>query len=204
MRLEDATRPELLTALRALLEERASMSRRVSELEAEFQRLSAECAAVEHENATLTHLQVATRLLHRTLDRKQVINSIHEILINLVGSEHLALFEVEKRQQRLVLISSFGIDAGQYAEVPLATGIVGECARSGLIHVRAAEAPPDEPAACVPLHFDGNVTGVLVLFRLLEHKLGFEDVDYALFELLSRQAAIALLSTSATGVRRWR
>src|SRR5437773_260151 len=50
-------------------------------------------------------------------------------------------------------------------------------------------------AAALPLRLDEHVTGGIVLFSLLAHKSGFEDVDYDLFDLLTRHAAIALHCT---------
>jgi GAF domain-containing protein len=67
-----------------------------------------------------------------------------------------------------------------------------------------ADAATRKPSACVPLVVDGRTVGVLALFRLLAHKSGFEEVDYALLELLSQQAGVALVSTYATGAWRWR
>jgi GAF domain-containing protein len=209
MRLEDATRPELLTALRALLEERDELRQRSAVLEDELQRVARECALTERENATLTHLQVANRLMHRTLDGTKVLKSIQEIIINLVGCEQIGLFEREKRpRDRLTLISSYGIDEKSWQYVALDDGPIGECARTGALWMAGPgdrpEATSRQPSACVPLLLDGRTVGVLVLFRLLAHKNGFEDVDYALLELLSQQAGVALVSTYATGAWRWR
>jgi hypothetical protein len=207
MRFEDATRPQLLTALRSLLQERDQLQRRLAELEEANQRMQRDCATVERENATLSHLQVASRLLHRTLDRKEVVTAIQEIIINLVGSEQVALFDYETKRQRLVLISSFGVDEQAYAELGLDAGAIGDCARSGEIQLMPsdeADAANGRPSVCVPLRVGKRVAGVLVLFRLLAHKVGFEEVDFAIFDLISQQGGVALISTYPTGARPWK
>jgi hypothetical protein len=209
MRLEDATRPELLTALRALIEEREELQHKSAAQEDELQRVMREAAIIERENAALTHLQVANRLLHRTLDGTKVLKSMQEIIINLIGCEQIALFEREKRpRDRLALISSYGIDEKSWQFVAIDDGPIGECAATGRMWLSGPGDLPDatarKPSACVPLNVDGRTVGVLVLFRLLAHKNGFEDIDYALLEMLSQQAGVALVSTYATGAWRWR
>jgi nitrate/nitrite-specific signal transduction histidine kinase len=207
MRFDEASRPELLTALRSLLKEHEEMQQQLKELEAAHRRLVREHAALERENATLSHLQVASRLLHRSLDRKEVTTAIQEIIINLVGSEQVALFDYEGRSKRLTLISSFGIDAQAWASIPVGEGPIGDCIRTGEIQILLdEEADPAEgrPSVCVPLRLDQKVMGVLVLFKLLAHKTGLEEVDFALFDLLSQQAGVALVSTSPTGARLWK
>jgi hypothetical protein len=207
VRFDEATRPQLLIALRSLLTERDDLQRKVSELEYENQRISQESATFERENATLSYLQVASRLLHRSLDRKQVVTAIEEVVVNLIGCEQVALFDYEVRGKQLALISSFGIDQEKYKTLPIGDGPIGDCVRTGEIQlsVDADGGQPDgAPTACVPLKLENRVVGVLVLFKLLIHKTGLEDTDLALFDLISQQGGVALVSTYPTGVRSWR
>lgn len=197
MRLEDATRPELLTVLRALLQERDDLQRRVDGLEAAHDRLAREHAVVDREHAVVSQLHVASRLLHRSLDRGRVVTAILEVCIDLIGSEHVALFEREA--DRLRLIASYGVDQTAHASIPVGEGAIGEAARTAAIQLATsdgADADRARPAACVPLCVAGQAVGVLVLFRLLPHKRGFGQVDFALFELLSEQAGVALAATA--------
>jgi GAF domain-containing protein len=46
--------------------------------------------------------------------------------------------------------------------------------------------------ACIPLSLDGQVTGVIAIFRLLSHKPALAAADKELFDLLASQAAVAL------------
>jgi GAF domain-containing protein len=49
--------------------------------------------------------------------------------------------------------------------------------------------------ACIPLRLDGVVTGAIVVYRLLPHKPGLEEIDFELFDLLALHAATALRFT---------
>ena len=51
--------------------------------------------------------------------------------------------------------------------------------------------------ACVAMRLDQRVTGVLVLFRMLEQKVRLETVDRELLDLMATHAASALFMTRA-------
>jgi hypothetical protein len=196
VRLEDATRPELLTVLRSLLQERDELQRRIDELELAHERLRREHAAVERDHAVGSHLQVAGRLLHRSLDRRQVLTAILEICINLVGCEEIALFERGGDGERLGLIASFGVDEAAWASVAIDAGAIGQAAATASIQLAGGDSGDGTPVACVPLCVERHVVGVLVLFRLLPHKAGFEPVDLALFDLLREEGGVALAASA--------
>lgn len=137
--------------------------------EQELDSLRAQLAELEQQHAHLTCLYVACSRLHASPDREDVIAAIHEIVINLIGCEELAVYE--KHGERLSLISSFGIEPGNTPAFENATAVV-------------------------PLVLDGRETGAIVLFRLLDHKPGLEPIDHELFELLTTHAATALHATA--------
>ena len=206
MRLEDATRAQLLTVLRSLLHDRDELQRRIDALEDAHERLGREHAALEREHAIVSQLHVAARLMHGSLDRGRVVAAIVEICINLVGSEEVALFERDEARPRWRLVGSFGVDEAAYASVPIDEGPIGAAARTASIQLLAPEdadagatAADGPPAACIPLRAGDAVIGVLVLFRLLPHKTGFEPVDLALFDLLCEQGGVALAATTEAG-----
>lgn len=199
MRLEDATRPELLTVLRSLLQERDELQHRLDLLAEAHAEVARELAGIEREHAIVSQVHVATRLLHRTLDRRQVVTAILEVCINLVGSEQVALFERDDDPQRLNLIASFGVDETAYATVSIEHGAIGDAARGGIIQLATpeeADAADGKPAVCIPLRVGDAVAGVIVMFRLLPHKAGFEQVDFALFDVLSEHAGVALAASA--------
>jgi hypothetical protein len=147
------------------------------------------------ENAKLINLHVASQRLHEGRARPEVLLAIEEIVINLIGSEELGVFELSPDRTSLVLVSSFGIDAARYATIPVGEGVIGRVAETGEaylhLHPRDSRAE-DDLTACVPLRLCGRVVGLLAIFRLLDQKPVMVDVDRAILDLVSIQAAPAL------------
>jgi nitrate/nitrite-specific signal transduction histidine kinase len=162
---------------------------------ADLAELRERCTALEAEVGTLSNLYVASQRLHETLDRSEVLRAIEEILINLVGSEELAIFEVDARATTLSLISSFGIERERYEQRPLGDGPLARAVRTGKTVVVSDETrSEDEPhlTACVPLKLRERVIGVIAVFQLLPQKPRLEALDHDLFELLTTAGATAL------------
>ena len=193
---------EQVATLRAANEryesEHARLSAQLDRTRAESQSYSSRYAEIETQNSNLANLYVASYRLHGTLDRKEVIDTLQEIIANLIGSEEAGLYELDEHMQTLELIASFGLAPDAQRSVPLGSGRVGQAARSGEIFV--AEPATSEADgglnACIPLKLDGKVTGAVAIYRLLPQKSGFEEVDRELFELLATHAAMALYCTS--------
>src|SRR5262249_53446882 len=139
--------------------------------------------------------------LHGTLDRAQVLDAIEEIIVNLIGSEELAIFELTADGLALSLVACRGIEAARYRTIPIGRGQIGQTAETGELFAAEPAGPkavlPEERnlSACIPLVLDGRVIGEIAIFRLLSQKEGFTEFDEELFELLSRQAASALFCT---------
>lgn len=160
--------------------------RGLDEAEIRALQLERDCAAAEAGRAELAKLLVAVTALHQTLRREPVLEALQEILINLIGTEDFAVFEVEPDGE-LSLAASFGGDR----DARLAdAGPVRDVVASG--EARLAPAGAAGPAACVPLAVDGRVTGALAVYTLLPQKPGFEAFDHELFGLLATHAATAL------------
>jgi GAF domain-containing protein len=156
------------------------------------------CSALESEVGMLSNLYVASQRLHETVDRASVLRAIEEILINLVGSEELAIFELDASATSLSRSWSFGIERQRYLERALDDGPIGRAVRTGQTVVVDGERPADEPrlTACVPLKLRDRVIGVIVIFGLLPQKPRLEAVDRELFDLLATAAATALHSAA--------
>jgi GAF domain-containing protein len=165
----------------------------VARLEAERGRLACDLFEAEHQNANLANLCVASHRLHSTIDRADVLAGIQEIIVNLVGSEELMIWEVcEHDTPRLV--ASVGVQAGRIDDLPgNARNQIEECMRSRQLWVREGVAGPSDPlTACIPMVVNERPTGVIAIFRLLQQKNGLADVDLELFAVLATQAATAL------------
>jgi nitrate/nitrite-specific signal transduction histidine kinase len=181
--------------------EQNDLRRQLAEIEAANQKYSNQYLEVEQQNNNLANLYVASFQLHSTLDRDEVVSAIQEIIINLIGSEELAIYEMSADAATLRLVGHFGIDPVAYATVPVGSGIIGKTAVSGEVYfpgipARGVDlAPTPREAnltACVPLKLQDKVIGALAVFRLLPQKSGLEAVDLELFNLLGTHAATAL------------
>jgi GAF domain-containing protein len=180
----------------------AQLHIQLTHIEEENQRFSEKYVEVEQHNANLANLYVASYRLHSTLNRKEVLETIQEIIINLIGSEELGIFELGPESRALNLVSSFGIESERYRNIALGSGLIGNVALTGETYLAehvngngaagAARAEEAHLTSCIPLKVDGNVTGAIAIFRLLQHKDGLQEVDHELFQLLATHAATAL------------
>ncbi len=180
--------------------DRDALHARLAEIERESRRFSEEYVEVERRNNDLMNLYVASYRLHATVERREIVSTIQEIVANLVGCEEQALFELDRSAGLLRLVASVGVDPELYASVRPGQGAIGRCVASGETYVAAragarADTEPDL-TACIPLRLDGQITGAIALFRMLPQKPQLEDVDHELFDLLATHAATALYCTA--------
>ena len=175
----------------------------VQGLQAENERLRTLVDSLKAESeaqvSNLASLYVAVTSVHGALDRPSVLSSVQEIVTNLVGSEEMAIFEIDASNSRLVLLASTGIEPGPYQEISVGEGAIGKAATGArLIRPEGGSLTEDGDAslsACIPLKIAGRVVGVLAVFRLLPHKGHLDAVDLDLFDVLAAHAASALLFT---------
>jgi len=199
-----ALRREVATARSAMerrAEDEARLRRQLASLEDEGGRLSERYLEVEEQNANLANLYVASYRLHGTLDRKDVLEAIHEIVANLVGSEQLAIYSTRPESGTLELTTAIGVVPEPPSTIPIGRGLIGAAVRDGKTYLFESTGDPDrlpherDLTACVVLKLDGVVTGVLAIFRLLPQKSAFGALDRELFDLLATHAATALFCT---------
>ncbi len=174
-------------------DERERLRARLAEIEAENQRVCDEYVAIQERSTELAQLYVALERIHGGVSRAETLSALQEIVINVVGSEELAVFE--RRGDRLVLVQSFGIDPEPWREVPADRGAIGAAAAGRLwVAGRDGEGAPGEEdlTACVPLRVRDEIVGVVAVFRLLGHKPVLGEGDQALFELIASHAGLAL------------
>ena len=192
---------EQLLALQEQVErdrrEHAQLEQRLIEIEVENQNFSERFLEVELNNSNLANLYVVSYRLHGTLERSEVLSVIEEIIINLIGSEELAVFEVDEQGEFLTLVSSFGIEPDKYRRIPIGSGLIGGVAVDGRPYIAErrgydASQKENDLIACIPLKLGDRVTGAVAMFSLLPQKHGLGSLDYELFDLLATHAAMAL------------
>ncbi len=199
---------------------RSAHSRQAAQIELETvkQRMAAleaahaDCAArirdLHERNTDLVRLTVAAQRLASSVQRDEVLSTIEEIVVDLIGSEELAIFELpeidgDADSLRLVHVRGIAANSPRLARAagPIRYALgVGQTlvARS---RRRGADDVDGGLTAAIPLKLDGHVTGAIAIFGLVEHKDALAPVDHELFEVLSRQAAMALHSAASRALR---
>ncbi len=200
-RLEDENR-RLRSELERERSEHTALRSRLADVEEQSSRRSEQYVQVEQHNNDLANLYVASYRLHATLDREDLLQAIQEIIINLIGCEELAIFELSADRSRLELAASFGIDVAGYDNLPADSGLIGRAAASGESflaeeHVGDRSAGEEQLTACIPLKVGDRSIGAIAIFRLLPQKVdGLGGLDHELIDLLASQAGVALYSTA--------
>jgi hypothetical protein len=182
-------------------EERERLRGRLAEIEGENRRLCDDFVAVQQQSTELAQRCVALERIHGAATREETLAALQEIVVNVIGSEHLAIFE--RRGGGLELAQSFGVDPEPLRRVPLGKGAVGAAAATGRLYVAARAAAPEpgdeEVTAAIPLLHGEDVAGVIAIYRLLDHKPGVTEADQALFALLSAHGGVALWLRARAG-----
>jgi hypothetical protein len=194
VRLESRVRG-LEERVRSREEMQATLLERIAEMETTTRDFTERYLQIEQLNANLANLYVASYRLHGSLERKDVLETLREILINLIGTENFAVFERETASSTLRVAASFG-PAGGVASLSLGDPGLGARIASGVPYLATGDGQPENLprplAACVPLRVGDRVIGAIVVYELLAHKGALEDGDVELFNLLATHAATAL------------
>ncbi len=178
-------------------EERQRVADRIASTEEMARKFSREYEQIEEQNNLLASLYVAVYRLHSTPDRAEMLAALREVVINLIGSEEFAVFELEPDSRRFELATSFGLNSGTVPRIDFDAGPAARAIRGGEPWVaddlRAGGA--DHPLVFLPLRLSGRTVGLLVIFRLLPQKQGLGQHDFELFDLLASQAAMAFYAS---------
>jgi putative methionine-R-sulfoxide reductase with GAF domain len=171
---------------------------RYRQVEEENKEFADRYIEIEEQNNNLANLYVASYQLHSTLDYREVIRIVQEIVINLIGAEAFHIFVISDKTGQLELETSEGA-AAPITSIPIGEGPIGMAAKTGenffATEVAHREATPfDQPTAVIPLKIKDSVIGVISINKLLVQKTAFTDTDYELFTLLAGHAATAIFS----------
>jgi nitrate/nitrite-specific signal transduction histidine kinase len=189
---------ELQQRIRELEERLAEMDSRFRKVEEENKEFADRYIEIEEQNNNLANLYVASYQLHSTVDYKEVIRIVQEIVINLIGAEAFHIFVMSEKTGALELEASEGQAAGARS-IPIGQGIIGGAAQTGENYYAAEAAhreptPFEQPIAVIPLKIKESVIGVISINKLLVQKTEFTSMDYELFTLLAGHAATAIFS----------
>lgn len=199
--VEEAQR--LREQLIQLTEENRRIQQRFREVEEENKDFANRYIEIEEQNNNLANLYVASYQLHSTLDFREVIQIVQEIVINLIGAESFAILLLDEKTNELKTIAYEGEDVMQGVDTistRLGEGVLGTVAKTGESYyvnqdVEGGAITLEKPLAAVPLKIKEHVIGLIVIYRLLQQKDAFSAVDYELFSLLAAHAATAIFSS---------
>lgn len=152
---------------------------------------------IEAENNSLARLYIATYQLHATLDFREVLKIISEIIINLIGGEEFAIFLLDENAGTLQAMAGEGVVVQDLPVFALGQGVPGMVAREGesFFSETLDGLEPEKPLACIPLKIKNRVIGVLAVYRLFIQKRRFAEIDHELFTLLAGHAATAIFAS---------
>ena len=144
-------------------------------------------AEVEQQNANLARLYAASYQLHATVRRDEVVQAIQEIVVNLIGSEELAIMQ---GGAQLTPLATMGVDAKRLGALDLTTGALGR----SLATRQPVMSERDDAGihASIPLVVGERMLGVVLIFGLLPQKAELDAFDRELLELVATHAATAL------------
>jgi GAF domain-containing protein len=190
---------QLAERVHALEKERDDLLGRFRQVEEMNRGVAARYEEVEAQNNHLANLYVASYQLHATLDFSEVLDTVKEILINLIGAEAFGIFWVDERHNHLKTEASQGMGSSVPEKIRAERGPLQRAAAGESYYADPLPAPGSidtaHPIACVPLKIGARVIGVIAIYRLLSQKERFEPLDFELFTLLAGHAATALFSS---------
>ena len=191
---------ELVGRLKALEQEKEELLKRYQQVEEENVDFAKRYLEIEEENNNLANLYVASFQLHSTLDFKEVVQIVMEIVINLVGAEKFSLMLLDENKGDLYAVSSEGVPREKIPHIKLGEGIVGQAAQEGSGPYIAegkdrSEITLTEPLVVIPMKIKDQVIGAIVVYTTLEQKEGFSPLDFELFNLLAGHAATAIFAS---------
>jgi len=129
----DETVRDLTRRIRELEERLSHTEERYKKVEEENKEFADRYIEIEEQNNNLANLYVASYQLHSTLDYREVIRIVQEIVINLIGAEAFHLFMVSEKTGRLELEISEG-QAAPITAIPMGEGVIGTAAKTGENH----------------------------------------------------------------------
>jgi hypothetical protein len=158
----------------------------ISDSPAELER-----KGLTHDIGDQAKVYAARMRLQNAVDQADALDAIREIAGNLIGTEEVAVFKVDKKRSELWLYWSFGVNPNKYSvldvrrEANLKQALNGKAVFRLRLSNENLLSTDDPVSALVPILVDGTPSAVIVLFRLFPHKIGIEPVDKEIGEVLS-------------------
>jgi hypothetical protein len=185
----DAAIRDLLNKIETLEGERRELLSRTSEVEEKARNEVERATAVENELSNLASLYVATSQLHASLDLRDVVATLGQLLLQFVGAGAYVVYSAEG--DKLVPVATEGLPADQVVDERIGRGAVGKAFESSAPFTLAMGAG-EGPLVVVPLRVGEQNVGAVAVFELLEQKRELDVFDHELLRMVSSQGASAL------------
>src|SRR5690348_1260922 len=128
-------------------------------------------------SSELANLYVASHQLLSGLSREAVLLAMEDIIVNLIGSEEFAIFELREGGAPPAVLASSGVEPLRQATLGTPSPMMQEALERGIVVARreARRGKAGDPLeACIPLKVGDRVAGYIAVYRLLSHKAAFE------------------------------
>jgi GAF domain-containing protein len=147
-------------------------------------------------------LEAARIRLQASFEEGDALESVREIVANLLGSEEMGLYRVDNKKAVLWLYWSFGIDPEKFSMLDVLTEPVVQQVMAGeafIDHAGAGELAAIEQSvtAFIPIRFEDRTLAILAIFRLLPQKATLDDSDIELFNILATEGGKSLFNPNS-------
>ena len=169
-------------------------------------QLSSLLVAADARVGDLMKLLVTVRAMIESRDAGAALESLEDILVNVIGSDEFTVYSIDPRERTLVPIAGTGEFVRPSDRISLDDSWLGEVVRSGSLLVAREREPQDrrhaDVAAVVPLKVLDRVVGAIVIASLLPHRELLGACDREILGLLGVYAATAIIAADRRA--RWR
>ncbi|WP_437929740.1 GAF domain-containing protein [Sorangium sp. So ce291] len=194
----DSAIRDLLRKIEELEQEKRDLVTQSVRMVAASDRFNSRYSEAEGELANLANLYVALSQLHAARNVRHVLRNLKELLAQFLGAGAFSVYLASPDGKELVSIASEGVAVEEIVRMPVTEGAIGQAFSKGEIFFDetkdVSKGSIEDPAAVIPLDFNGRTVGVIAIFSTLPQKTEFVNVDTELFKLLGAQAAPALIN----------
>ncbi len=186
-------------------EDHSALEQRMAVMEAENADLAERMVSLEHRAGQMMNLFVATYQLYAAQDEEEVLATIGEIAVDLLGAERFVLLQRDDEEAPCQVILARGFPEGYdgvYSRETYSGGdpLVDRALQDGVLRLVEGQGGGKgsaEALAVVPLRVQNLIAGALVVFELFDHKPDLSADDREILDLLAAHAASALFASRA-------
>jgi len=180
-----------LRSLREMIQSQfESMNKENSEFRTRYDEL-------EKQNEIFMNLFVSSCQIHSSLDEEEILQSMQEIILHMVGAEVFSIWMVDQETGDFEIIAS--MDEGDLFRngFPILDDISLNKLAAGQATYYSYDGRKskkiEEPLACIPLVLDGKTIGAIIIYKLLVQKNGFTPLDHEILDLLTNQVLTCMV-----------